>query len=49
MELEFLEYEPKNSKDKNALKLEMGCSQLCTMCENYAKLKQSRKLIFISR
>ena len=48
MELEFLEYEPKNSKDKNALKLEMGCSQLCTMCENYAKLKQSRKLIFIA-
>ena len=48
MEFEFLEYEPKNSKDKNALKLEMGCSQLCTMCENYAKLKQSRKLIFIA-
>ena len=47
-EFEFLEYEPKNSKGENSLKLEMGCSQLAAMCENYAKLRQRRKLIFIA-
>ncbi len=48
MEFEFLKYEPKNTGVDTELKLEMGCSQLCAMCENYAKLKQPRKLIFVA-
>lgn len=48
MDFEFLEYESKKSDDNNILRLEMGDSQLCTMCESFAKLKQDRKLIFIA-
>lgn len=47
MDFEFLEYESKKSEN-NGLRLEMGESQLCTMCESFAKLKQDRKLIFIA-
>ena len=48
LDFEFLEYEPANSKDDCIYKLEMGNKQLCEICENYAKLKQSRKIVFIA-
>lgn len=48
MDFEFLEYESKKSDNEKILRLEMGDSQLCTMCESFAKLKQDRKLIFIA-
>lgn len=47
-EFEFLEYEPKNSKSDAVTKLEMGNKSLSALCENIAKLKQSRKVIFIA-
>jgi hypothetical protein len=48
LEFDFLEYEPKNSKVEYPLKLEMSNSHLLTMCENYAKIPQKRKIIFIA-
>lgn len=48
MEFEFLQYEPKNSKKKTELKLEMGSKQLLQMCKSFANLRQQRKLIFIA-
>lgn len=44
----FLEYEPENSKKENCIKLNMGNKNLCAMCEQISKIKQSRKLIFIA-
>ena len=48
IEFDFLKYEPKVSKEQDVQQLEMGDSQLCTMCENFANLPQKRKLIFIA-
>ena len=48
MEFEFLEYEPKNSSKENCTKLEMGNSQLISMCEQYSKINQPRKIVFIA-
>ncbi len=48
MEFKFLQYEPKNSKKENGLKLEMGSKQLLQMCKSFANLRQQRKLIFIA-
>ena len=45
---EFLEYEPKNSSSESALKLEMGGSELKSICQSHSKLHQRRKIIFIS-
>ena len=49
LDIEFLEFDPKNSSDSDSLiKLEMGNTTLSRMCEEYAKIKQQRKLIFIA-
>lgn len=48
MDFSFLEYEPKNSQENTVYKLEMGCSQLVSLCDSYAKLPQTTKFIFIA-
>lgn len=48
LEFEFFEYEPLDSPQNAKYKLEMGWSNLCSMCENFAKMQQNRKFIFIS-
>lgn len=48
LDFEFLEYEPANSKAECETKLEMGNKTLCSLCENYAKLKQERKMVFVA-
>lgn len=48
LEFDILEYEPANSKTEAKYKFEMGCSALCSMCSSYAKMPNSRKLIFIA-
>ena len=48
LNIEFLEYEPKNSSFPKPLKLEMGCSALVSLCDSYAKLPQDNKIIFIA-
>jgi len=48
LDFDFLEYEPKNSDTNNTLKLEMSNSHLVSMCENFAKAPQQRKIIFIA-
>lgn len=48
LDFEFLEYEAGNSHKNAGLKLEMGNKTLTNMCETMAKLKQSRKMIFVA-
>ena len=48
MQFEFLKYEPANSPTECEIKLEMGCSALCSLCQSYSKLKQPRKMVFIA-
>lgn len=48
MDFEFFEYEPANSKNEAPHKLEMGNSTLTSICENYAKLPQETKYIFVA-
>lgn len=48
LEFEFLEYEPHNGSKGNGLRLEMGNTQLCPLCENMAKISQPRKMVFIA-
>lgn len=48
LEFEFLEYEPVNSNNESSIKLEMGNTSLCSLCENMAKIKQKRKMVFIA-
>lgn len=48
MDIEFLEYNPRNSKREDLPKLDMSCSNLVTMCKEFAKLQQPRKIIFIA-
>lgn len=48
LQFEFLKYESPNSSTECETKLEMGWSTLCSLCENYAKLKQPRKMVFIA-
>lgn len=48
LDFDFLEYEPKNSKQENSLKLEMSNSQLKEMCKNCSAFPQLRKLIFVA-
>ena len=49
LDIEFLEFDHKNSNESGSLiKLEMCNTTLCRMCEEYAKIKQQRKLIFIA-
>lgn len=48
LDFNFLEYETKKSKRSAAYNLEMGGSQLLTLCQNCAKIPRSNKLIFIA-
>lgn len=48
LDIEFLEYNPKNSKKEDLPKLNMSNSHLTTMCKEFAKVRQSRKIIFIA-
>ena len=48
LDFDFLEYEPENSKEDDCLKLKMGNTNLCKMCKQISKIKQTRKLIFIA-
>lgn len=48
LEIEFLEYNPKSSGKEELIKLEMSCSQLVTMCKEFSKVQQARKIVFIA-
>ena len=48
LEIEFLEYNPKGSGKEGVIKLEMSCSQLVTMCKEFSKVQQPRKIVFIA-
>lgn len=48
LDIEFLEYNPKNSKRKDLPKLDMSCSNLVTMCKEFAKVQQPRKIVFVA-
>ena len=48
LEIEFLEYNPKNSSKEGLPKLDMSCTNLVTMCKEFAKIQQQRKIIFIA-
>lgn len=48
LDFDFFEYEPINSDDEAEYKLEMGNTTLTSICENYAKLPQTVKYIFIA-
>ena len=48
MNFNFLEYEPSNSKDDSDNRLEMSNKELVAMCNEFAKIRAERKLIFIA-
>lgn len=48
LNFDFLEYEEKESRNSAPYKINMGCSQLVALCENYAKLPQTTKFICIA-
>lgn len=48
LNFDFLEYEEKESCNNSPYKINMGCSQLVALCENYAKLPQTTKFICIA-
>lgn len=50
IDVNFLEYDPKNfpKSSESSIKLEMGNSTLCSMCKEFAKITQHRKMIFIA-
>lgn len=48
LNFDFLEYEENESRNSSPLKINMGCSQLVALCENYAKLPQTTKYICIA-
>ena len=48
LEFDFFEYEPANNKDPAKHKVEMGNTTLTSICENYAKMPQDTKYIFIA-
>lgn len=48
LEIEFLEYNPRSSGKEGLIKLEMSCSQLVTMCKEFSKIQQPRKIVFIA-
>ena len=47
-DFEFLEYDPENSNTENPIKLKMSCSELISLCREYSKIKQIRKIICIA-
>lgn len=48
LDFDFFEYEPANSKDEAVYKLEMGNTTLTSICENYAKMPQETRYIFVA-
>lgn len=48
LEFDFLEYESKSSCENYYKKLEMGNKTLVSICENYSKLPQETRYIFIA-
>ena len=48
LDFDFFEYEPANSKEQAKHKVEMGNTTLTSICENYAKMPQDTKYIFIA-
>ena len=48
LDIDFLEYNPKNSDKTDLVKLDMSGSHLATMCTEFAKVQQARKIIFIA-
>lgn len=48
IDIEFLEYYPKEYADSKETTLQMGDSALISLCEQFSKLKQPRKFIFIA-
>ena len=50
IDIDFLEYDSRKTTEDSEIKLqlEMGNAALCTMCKDFAKIKQNRKLIFIA-
>lgn len=48
LDIEFLEYSPKNSQSEELIKLDMSCSQLVSMCKEFSKIQQPRKIIFLA-
>lgn len=48
IQFDFLEYESKDSESDSTIKIEMGNGPLLSLCQECAKIPQSRKLIFIA-
>lgn len=48
LDFDFFEYEPATSNDQAKHKVEMGNTTLTSICENYAKMPQDTKYIFIA-
>lgn len=48
LEFDFLEYDSKNNPNPDSVVLNMGDTVLVDMCEQFSKIEQSRKLIFIA-
>lgn len=48
LDIEFLEYNPKNSEKSELSKLDMSGSELVTMCNGFSKMQQPRKIIFLA-
>lgn len=46
--LNFLEYEPANSKIEDVIKIDMGGQNLLAMCRSFSKVSLGRKFIFIA-
>lgn len=48
LNFDFLEYEPEQSSKEGVFKIQMGNTQLTSMCKYFASIPQPRKLIFIA-
>lgn len=57
LNIDFLEYDPEKSNQNDetnqsevtkTLMLDMSCTQLVTMCKEFSKIRQPRKMIFIA-
>ncbi len=48
LDINFLEFEPKNSSENSKIKLEMGNSNLCNICKGHSSIRQPNKMIFIA-
>ncbi len=48
IQIDFLEFYPQGYNDENKLRLGMGDGALIQMCENFSKIVQNRRYIFIA-